>query len=258
MSIENWSKNFSSSAIIYLGDKMTLLEILRAEKAKKISGGIYHKLQIEFTYHSNRIEGNKLSHDQTRYIFETNTLGVDEVISLDDVIETANHFRCIDYVIDHAEEILSEALIKDMHKILKSNTSDEKQSWFAVGDYKHVPNEVGGRETTAPEDVEGEMKKLLEAYACIPEKSFEDLVDFHYRFESIHPFQDGNGRVGRLILLKEVLKNNIVPFIIDEDLKYFYYRGLANYKDEKGYLMDTCLTAQDKFKKYMDYFRIKY
>lgn len=237
---------------------MTLLEILRAEKAKKISGGIYHKLQIEFTYNSNHIEGSKLSHDQTRYIFETNTLGVDQVISLDDVIETANHFRCVDYVIDHAMDALNQNFIKALHKLLKAGTSKADEDWFAVGDYKRVPNEVGGRETTAPEDVEKEMQKLLEAYACIPEKSFEDLVDFHYRFESIHPFQDGNGRVGRLILLKEALKENIVPFIIDEDLKYFYYRGLANYKDEKGYLIDTCLTAQDKFKKYLDYFRIKY
>ncbi len=237
---------------------MTLLEILRAEKAKKISGGIYHKLQIEFTYHSNRIEGNKLTFEQTRYIFETNTLGIDEVVSLDDVIETANHFRCVDYVIDHAMDDLNQDFIKTLHKLLKVGTSQADEDWFAVGDYKHVPNEVGGRETTAPEDVEGEMKKLLEAYASKSKKTFEDLVDFHYNFESIHPFQDGNGRVGRLILLKEALKENIVPFIIDEDLKYFYYRGLANYKDEKGYLMDTCLTAQDKFKKYLDYFRIKY
>ncbi len=252
------SKKTFTSAIIYLGDKMTLLEILRAEKAKKISGGIYHKLQIEFTYNSNHIEGSKLSHDQTRYIFETNALGVDEVISLDDVIETANHFRCVDYVIDNAMDDLNQNFIKTLHKLLKAGTSQADEAWFAVGDYKHVPNEVGGRETTAPEDVEGEMKKLLEAYACISKKSFEDLVYFHYKFESIHPFQDGNGRVGRLILLKEALKENIVPFIIDEDLKYFYYRGLANYKEEKGYLMDTCLTAQDKFKKYLDYFRIKY
>lgn len=252
------SKKTFTSAIIYLGDKMTLLEILRAEKAKKISGGIYHKLQIEFTYHSNRIEGNKLTFEQTRYIFETNTLGIDEVVSLDDVIETANHFRCVDYVIDHAMDDLNQDFIKTLHKLLKAGTSQADEDWFAVGDYKRLPNEVGGRKTTAPEDVEKEMQKLLEAYASKSKKTFEDLVDFHYNFESIHPFQDGNGRVGRLILLKEALKHNIVPFIIDEDLKYFYYRGLANYKDEKGYLMDTCLTAQDKFKKYLDYFRIKY
>lgn len=237
---------------------MTLLEILRAEKAKKISGGIYHKLQIEFTYNSNHIEGSKLSHDQTRYIFETKALGVDEVISLDDVIETANHFRCVDYVIDNAMDDLNQDFIKTLHKLLKTGTSQADEDSFALGDYKRLPNEVGGRETTAPEDVEKEMQKLLEAYASKSKKTFEDLVEFHYKFESIHPFQDGNGRVGRLILLKEALKKNIVPFIIDEDLKYFYYRGLANYKDEKGYLMDTCLTAQDKFKKYLDYFRIQY
>lgn len=252
------SKNLPASVIIYLGDKMTLLEILRAEKAKKISGGIYHKLQIEFTYHSNRIEGNKLSHDQIRYIFETKALGVDEAVNVDDIFETVNHFKCIDYVIDHAMDDLNQDFIKTLHKLLKAGTSQADEDWFAVGDYKRVPNEVGGHETTAPEDVEGEMKKLLEAYASKSKKTFENLVDFHYRFESIHPFQDGNGRVGRLILLKEALKNNIVPFIIDEDLKHFYYRGLANYKDEKGYLMDTCRTAQDKFKKYLDYFRIQY
>ncbi len=249
---------FAHSVIIIIGDKMNLLEILKKEKDAKISGGIYNKLQIEFTYHSNRIEGNKLSHEQTRYIFETNTLGVDGEVNVDDVFEAVNHFRCIDFVIDNAEEILSEDMIKELHRILKSNTSDEKQSWFAVGEYKKMPNEVGGNITTAPENVAGEINKLIKNYNLISNKKFEDLIDFHYKFESIHPFQDGNGRVGRLILLKEALKNNIVPFIIDEDLKYFYYRGLAKYNEEKGYLIDTCLTAQDKFKKYLDYFRIEY
>ena len=237
----------------------SLLGILREEKKAGLTGGIYHKIQIELTYNSNHIEGSRLTHDQTRYIYETNTIGVaDGVINVDDVVETANHFRCIDYIIDRAESNISEAMIKELHRLLKSGTSDSRVSWFAVGDYKKVPNEVGGRETTAPELVAVEMKKLISTYNSIENKTFEDIIDFHYRFEKIHPFQDGNGRVGRLILFKECLKYGFVPFIIDEELKMFYYRGLSEWQRERGYLVDTCLAAQDKFKRYLDYFRVPY
>ena len=237
----------------------TLLDVLRAEKAAKLHGGIYHKVQIDLTYNSNHIEGSRLTHDQTRFIFETNTIGMsDGAVKVDDVVETANHFKCIDMVIDSAAHILSEAFIKQLHATLKSGTSDSRQDWFAVGDYKKLPNEVGGMDTAQPEEVAAQMKKLLSEYNANKEKSFDDLLDFHYRFERIHPFQDGNGRVGRLILFKECLRNNIVPFIIDEDTKLFYYRGLKEWERERGYLRDTCLAAQDKFKKHLDYFRIPY
>ena len=237
----------------------TLLEVLKAEKAVKLHGGIYHKIQIDLTYNSNHIEGSRLTHDQTRYIFETNTIGVsDGAVKVDDVVETANHFKCIDMVIDSANYALSEAFIKQLHAVLKSGTSDSRLDWFAVGDYKRLPNEVGGMDTTAPENVGAEIKKLLAEYNSIANKTFDDLLDFHYRFERIHPFQDGNGRVGRLLLFKECLRNNIVPFIIEDDLKMFYYRGLKEWRNERGYLRDTCLSAQDRFKKYLDYFRIPY
>lgn len=237
----------------------TLLEVLKAEKAVKLHGGIYHKIQIDLTYNSNHIEGSRLTHDQTRYIFETNTIGVsDGAVKVDDVVETANHFKCIDMVIDSANYALSEAFIKQLHAVLKSGTSDSRLDWFVVGDYKRLPNEVGGMDTTAPENVGAEIKKLLAEYNSIANKTFDDLLDFHYRFERIHPFQDGNGRVGRLLLFKECLRNNIVPFIIEDDLKMFYYRGLKEWRNERGYLRDTCLSAQDRFKKYLDYFRIPY
>ena len=237
----------------------TLLTVLKAEKAAKLHGGIYHKIQIDLTYSSNHIEGSRLTHDQTRYIFETNTIGVsDGAVKVDDVVETANHFKCIDMVIDSANYALSEAFIKQLHAVLKSGTSDSRLDWFAVGDYKKLPNEVGGMDTTAPENVGTEIKKLLAEYNSIANKTFDDLLDFHYRFERIHPFQDGNGRVGRLLLFKECLRNNIVPFIIEDDLKMFYYRGLKEWRNERGYLRDTCLSAQDRFKKYLDYFRIPY
>lgn len=237
----------------------TLLTVLKAEKAAKLHGGIYHKIQIDLTYNSNHIEGSRLTHDQTRYIFETNTIGVsDGAVKVDDVVETANHFKCIDMVIDSANYALSEAFIKQLHAVLKSGTSDSRLDWFAVGDYKRLPNEVGGMDTTAPENVSAEIKKLLAEYNSIANKTFDDLLDFHYRFERIHPFQDGNGRVGRLLLFKECLRNNIVPFIIEDDLKMFYYRGLKEWRNERGYLRDTCLSAQDRFKKYLDYFRIPY
>lgn len=236
-----------------------LLEVLKAEKASKISGGIYHKIQVELTYNSNHIEGSKLTHDQTRYIYETNTIGfTDSKINVDDIVETANHFKCIDMVIDKAAKPLSETFIKQLHMVLKNGTSDSRKDWFAVGDYKKYPNEVGGKITTPPEEVNDKIKALISAYNKTGNKSFDDLISFHYEFERIHPFQDGNGRIGRLILFKECLKHNIVPFIIDENLKMFYYRGLSEWQNEKGYLIDTCLTAQDKFKKYLDYFRIPY
>ena len=237
----------------------TLLDVLRMEKASGTKGGIYHKVQIELTYNSNHMEGSRLTHDQTRYIYETNTIGVEAgTVNVDDIVETANHFRCIDLVIDSAGQMLSEPFIKTLHRTLKSGTSDSRKDWFAVGDYKKIPNEVGGRDTIAPEEVPTEMKQLLASYNRKPDKTLEDLIAFHVAFESIHPFQDGNGRVGRLILFKECLKNGIVPFIIDEDLKLFYYRGLHEWNTERGYLIDTCLSAQDKFKKYLDYFRIPY
>ena len=237
----------------------TLLDVLRAEKAAKLHGGIYHRVQIDLTYNSNHIEGSRLTHDQTRFIFETNTIGMsDGAVKVDDVVETANHFKCIDMVIDSAAHVLSEAFIKQLHATLKSGTSNSRQDWFAIGDYKKLPNEVGGMDTAQPEEVASQMKKLLSEYNANKEKSFDDLLDFHYRFERIHPFQDGNGRVGRLVLFKECLRNNIVPFIIDEDTKLYYYRGLKEWERERGYLRDTCLAAQDKFKKYLDYFRIPY
>lgn len=235
-----------------------LLDYLRWEKAGKTTGGIYHKVQIELTYNSNHIEGSSLTHDQTRYIYETNTIGADETMNVDDIVETANHFKCIDMAIEQANQPLSEAFIKQLHRTLKNGTSDSRNDWFAVGDYKKLPNEVGGKETVPPEEVQKQIAALLKGYNSVKKKDLAELIGFHYQFESIHPFQDGNGRVGRLLLFKECLRNNIVPFIIDEDLKIFYYRGLSQWKSEQGFLMDTCLSAQDKFKKYLDYFRIKY
>ena len=237
----------------------TLLDILQREKSASLSGSIYHKVQIDLTYNSNHIEGSCLTQDQTRYIFETNTIGADGgSINVDDIMETANHFRCIDLVIENAKSMLSESFIKELHRILKSGTSDSRQSRFTVGDYKKLPNVVGGKDTTPPEYVATEMKRLLSAYNAKKEKTFEEILDFHYRFERIHPFQDGNGRVGRLLLFKECLSHHIVPFIIDEELKMFYYRGLSEWERERGYLIDTCLTAQDKFKRTLDYFKIPY
>ena len=240
-------------------EQPALLDILQEEKKSKYSGGIYHKTQIDLTYHSNHMEGSRLTHDQTRYIFETNTIRAEnETLNVDDIIETANHFRCIDLIIDHAKSALTEKLIKELHQTLKSGTSDSGKDWFAMGDYKKLPDEVGGMETALPEEVAGRMKALLKEYKAKEEKTFDDILDFHVKFERIHPFQDGNGRVGRLIMFKECLKYNIVPFIIEENLKLFYYRGLKEWNNEKGYLTDTCLTAQDKYKAYLDYFRIRY
>ena len=237
----------------------TLLDILQEEKKRKYSGGIYHKTQIELTYNSNHMEGSRLTHDQTRYIFETNTIGIEnEIINVDDVIETANHFRCIDIIINQAKAPLSEKLIKELHLTLKNGTSDSRKEWFSVGDYKKLPNEVGGIETTAPEEVPVKIRKLLAEYNSKRNKTIDDIINFHVNFERIHPFQDGNGRIGRLIMFKECLKYNIVPFIIEDNLKLYYYRGLKEWTTQKGYLIDTCLTAQNKYKTYLDYFRIPY
>lgn len=234
-----------------------LLVTLREQKEMRLKGSIYHRTQIDLTYNSNHIEGSKLTHDQTRYIYETNTIGItNESINVDDIVETVNHFRCIDYIIDHAEDRLSESFIKQLHLILKSGTSESKKDWFVVGDYKRLPNEVGGMDTCPPKEVHQKMKALLSEYNAIKNKTFEDILDFHVRFESIHPFQDGNGRVGRLIMFKECLANSIVPFIITDELKLFYYRGLREWGHINGYLSDTCLTAQDQYKEMMAYFQV--
>ena len=236
-----------------------LLDILKDEKNRKYSGGIYHKTQIELTYNSNHIEGNKLTHDETRYIYETNTIGIDnKAINVNDIIETVNHFRCIDYIIDNGDKKLSETMIKEIHRILKSGSLDQYKYSFKVGRYKALPNEVGGRETTLPKNVSKEMKELLSSYNLKKKKSLFDIIDFHVQFERIHPFQDGNGRVGRLIMFKECLKNNITPFIISDELKMFYYRGLNEWGIINEYLLDTILTAQDIYKGYLDYFQIPF
>lgn len=237
----------------------TLLEVLKAERVSGVKGGIYHKTQIELTYNSNRIEGSMLSQEQTRLIFETNTIGLENTaISVDDIVETANHFRCVDLIIENANYLISEALIKKLHFVLKNGTSDSRKPWFVVGEYKQIPNEVGGQATTLPEEVPAQLRGLLAAYNQEKQKSFAQIIDFHYRFERIHPFQDGNGRVGRLLLFKECLRNNIVPFIIDDRHKLFYYRGLSEWETQRNYLLDTCLSAQDKYKTYLDYYRIPY
>ena len=235
-----------------------LLQRIKDEKSGGMHGGIYHKIQIELTYNSNHIEGSRLTHDQTRMIFETSTIGAEGAVRVDDIVETANHFKCVDMIIDNANRALNENLIKRLHFTLKNGTSDSRKDWFATGEYKKLPNEVGGKSTAVPEQVGFEMKKLISEYNNIQKKSLDDLLDFHYRFERIHPFQDGNGRVGRLILFKECLKYQIVPFIISEDLKLYYYRGLSEWSREKGYLRDTCLTAQDRFREYLKYFRIEF
>lgn len=237
--------------------KVSVLTQLKREKDNLIVGGLYHKIQIELTFNSNHIEGSRLSEDETRYIYETNTIGSDKKnIVVDDIVETVNHFRCIDLIIDNAAKPLSESFIKKLHLILKNGTSDSRKSWFMTGEYKKIPNEVGRKQTASPKDVSGKIKKLLSTYNSKTKISFDDLLDFHYQFEIIHPFQDGNGRVGRLILFKECLKNNITPFIIKDALKAFYYRGLNNWKTEHGFLRDTCLTCQDTFTEYLTYFNL--
>ncbi len=239
---------------------MKLLEILQQEKSSNLKGGIYHKTQIKLTYNTNRIEGSKLSEEQTRYIYETNTLFAEKeegTTNIDDIIETVNHFHCFDYMLQIAKEELSENHIKEFHKILKTNTSDARKEWFNVGDYKLKPNIVGDIETSNPKNVKKDIENLLNEYNNKKTIDILDIIDFHYHFEKIHPFQDGNGRVGRLIMFKECLKNNIVPFIIEDEFKFFYYRGLSQYPKIKGYLTDTCLSAQDDYKKLLKYFEIK-
>ena len=241
------------------GNLSPLLSALKEQKAVRLKGGIYHRTQIDLTYNSNHIEGSRLTHDQTRYIFETNTIGAtDCAINVDDIVEAVNHFRCIDYIIDNAEKRLTETMIKQLHLLLKTGTSDSQKEWFAVGDYKRLPNEVGGMATCRPEDVHGEIEALLEDYHGNSHPTIEDIIDFHVRFEAIHPFQDGNGRVGRLLMFKECLNYHHVPFIITDELKMFYYRGLREWGHINGYLTDTCLTAQDNYKLLLDYFRIEY
>ena len=235
-----------------------LLKMLREQKDSRMKGGIYHRTQIDLTYNSNHIEGSRLTKEQTRYIFETNTIGItDEAVNVDDVIETVNHFRCIDFIVDHATEPLTESMIKQLHGILKAGTTDASKSWFAVGDYKRLPNEVGGMETVSPQKVGTHIRALLKDYRSKTSVSFEDILDFHQQFEVIHPFQDGNGRIGRLIMYKECLRHGIVPFIITDELKMFYYRGLREWKHTPGYLIDTCLTAQDHYRALLNYFNVK-
>lgn len=235
-----------------------ILQILREEKAAKISGGLYHELQVRMTYNSNHIEGSRLTEDQTRLIFETNTLDIGDGVPVDDILETVHHFRAIDFVIDCAEEPLSEETVKKLHYILKHDTKDSTLDWFAVGEYKRRPNVVGGRETAKPKDVPARMKKLIDDYNSKPEITVEDIICFHADFEKIHPFQDGNGRVGRLIALKECLRHNIVPFLIEDGKKAYYYRGLSEWDRERGYLTDTCLDGQDTFKKLLKTFEIEF
>ena len=225
----------------------------------RLKGGIYHRIQIDLTYNSNHMEGSRLSKEQTRFIFETATLGATtEDTRIDDIVETVNHFRCIDYVIDHAHEKITEAHIKQLHLLLKSNTTDSLKDWFSVGEYKQLPNEVGGMDTTSPGEVRKRMKALVAEYNALRHVTFDDVLDFHVQMERIHPFQDGNGRVGRLVMFWQCLQADIVPFIVTEDLRLFYYRGIQHWGDVNGYLRDTCLTAQDSFRTLLDYFKIKY
>lgn len=236
-----------------------LLRRLEQERQSRAHGGIYHKVQIELTYNSNHIEGSRLTHDQTRFIFETSTIGITEgTVNVDDIVETVGHFRCVDYIIATASKPLTEKYIKDLHRMLKSGTIDSRKDWFAVGEYKRLPNEVGNETTTLPENVHKDMARLLASYRANPSADLDDILDLHVRFEQIHPFQDGNGRVGRLIMFKECLKNGVVPFIVTNDMKQYYYRGIKEWRHERGFLRDTCLTAQDRFKAYLDYFRIAY
>ena len=238
---------------------MDLLTRLKEEKESHLKGGIYHHTQIDFSYNSNHIEGSRLTHEQTRYIFETNTLeATAENTRIDDIMETVNHFRCFDYVIDHATETISEAHIKQLHLMLKTNTSDSRKSWFVVGDYKRLPNEVGGVETVQPEEVQKHIQALLTAYNALSKAQLDDILDFHVQFERIHPFQDGNGRIGRLLMFWQCLASGVVPFIITENLRLFYYRGINEWGKTDGFLRDTCLTAQDEYKKILNYFQIQY
>ena len=236
--------------------KINILEILREQKEMKLKGNLYHNTQIIFAYNTNHIEGSKLTEDQTRYIFETNTILFEgeTVASVDDILETANHFKLVDYMLDKAEENLTEDIIKEFHKILKEGTMDSRKEWFMVGDYKKIVNEAGNMRTSTPRQTPKDMVKLMEWYNSLEKITINEIIEFHVRFEKIHPFQDGNGRVGRIIMFKECLKNNIIPFIILDKDKLFYYRGLKEYKNEKGFLIDTCLNAQDQYIKMIEYY----
>ena len=236
--------------------KINVLKVLREQKEMKLKGNLYHNTQIIFAYNTNHIEGSKLTEDQTRYIYETNTLLTEKesITNLDDIIETASHFKLIDYMLDVADKELTEEMIKEFHKILKEGTSDSRKDWFNVGDYKKLANEAGNMKPTLPKNVQKDMVKLMQWYNSLGKITIEDIIEFHYRFECIHPFQDGNGRVGRIIMFKECLKNNIIPFIILDKDKLFYYRGLKEYKTEKGYLIDTCLNEQDQYIRLIEYF----
>ena len=236
-----------------------ILKTLLEEKEIKLKGSLYHLTQINFSYNSNHIERSKLTEEQTQFIYETNSFisNKEKVVSIDDINETINHFKCFDYILENVN-ILDENLIKALHKIFKNNTSDSQKEWFKVGDYKLKANFIGNSKTTNPSSVSKEIKKLLDGYNSKSKITFDDIVDFHYKFETIHPFQDGNGRVGRLIMFKECLRNDIIPFIIDENHKLFYYRGLKNYKEDKAYLIETCLSAQDKYIKLLNELEIKF
>jgi Fic family protein len=237
---------------------MNLLDRLQEERRMKLKGGIYHFTQIKLCYNSNRIEGSRLTEEQTRYIYETNTINTEtgKAANVDDIIEARNHFACFNYILDAAEEQLSEAIIKEIHRLLKSSTSDSEKDWFRVGDYKTMPNIIGDSETTPTDKVKSAVQRLLSEYSQKDIVSLEDIIRLHHDFEIIHPFQDGNGRVGRLIIFKECLKHDIIPFIIDEEQKNYYYRGLQEFKDTPGYLIDTCLSAQDRYKEHLSYFHI--
>ena len=238
--------------------KINVLDILREQKEMKLKGNLYHNTQIIFAYNTNHMEGSKLTEDQTRYIYETNTILFEgqTIASVDDIVETSNHFKLVDYMLDIADEELTEDIIKNFHRILKEGTMDSRKEWFNVGDYKKLANEAGNMKTSSPKQTPKDMQKLIEWYNSLTEVTIKDIIEFHARFEKIHPFQDGNGRVGRMIAFKECLKNNIIPFIIFDKDKLFYYRGLKEYqnKTEKGYLIDTCLNAQDQYIKMIEYY----
>ena len=259
LSVIQYAEKYAPLPVKHKTRYSPLLTRLMEEKEVRLKGGIYHRTQIDLTYNSNHIEGSRLTKEQTRYIFETNTLGITtENTRIDDIMETVNHFRCIDYIIDHATEKITETHIKQLHGLLKTNTSDSQKDWFAIGEYKRLANEVGGEETAKPEEVHKKMKALIVQYNTLKQVEFDDILDFHVQFERIHPFQDGNGRIGRLLMFWQCLQAGIVPFIITEELRLYYYRGIQNWGHVNGYLRDTCLTAQDHYKTLLDYFKIKY
>ena len=229
------------------------------QKNMNLSGNLYHKTQIEFAYNTNHMEGSTITPDETASIYDTGTIltSSDKVIVLKDATETKNHFTLFKYMLDTIEAPLTEEMIKKFHFILKDGTlNDSEKEWFNIGEYKKKKNFVGDIITSLPQDVEKDMKKLLDSYNKLTEKKLEDIIDFHVKFESIHPFQDGNGRVGRMIMFRECLYNNIMPFYIEDRNKDFYIRGIKKYQleNEKGYLIDTCLNSQDNYTKMVEFF----